>query len=146
MHGELSIHVAHHYDKPGLERRRLQYMGVVEIKLYGLMMMDDDLMVPNMSGAADETLGEAGSESSGEFKPTLRMKLKVSGDDLIVYVTDRLFWYLVFTRDNNNPCCGLLFPLPYGYCGHEIQCCLGIIISLPVDKNTQPCVVGVSFL
>lgn len=61
------------------------YMGVVEIQVYGHDDDDDDLMVLNMSGAADETLGEAGSgEVSAQFKPTLRMKLKVSGDDLVV--------------------------------------------------------------
>ena len=36
-------------------------MGVVEIQSYGHDDDDDDLMVLNTSGAADETLGEAGS-------------------------------------------------------------------------------------
>ena len=78
-------------------------MGVVEIQSYG--HDDDDLMVLNTSGAADETLGEAGSrEVSAQFKPALRMKLKVSVDDLVVWL---IVCSGIFTRDNNN----LLFPL-----------------------------------
>jgi len=40
-----------------------------------------------VDSAADETLGEAGSgevKLVHKFKPALRMKLKVSGDDLLV--------------------------------------------------------------